>query len=80
MTVAAISIPLGLLATGRTGLVKEAFAGRILRQRLIDMGVAPGARVRVIRNEPNGPMIISIGEARLAIGRGMALKIMVEET
>jgi nicotinate-nucleotide--dimethylbenzimidazole phosphoribosyltransferase len=52
--------------------------GRSLRQRLTDMGVVRGTRVKVVKNDMGGPLIISIGEGRLAVGRGMALRIMVE--
>jgi len=72
-------LPLGFLQAGRKAVVKDLAGGRGLRQRLTEMGVARGTRLRVVRNDGYGPLIMAIGEARLVIGRGMALKIMVEQ-
>ncbi|CEO90115.1 FeoA family protein [Syntrophaceticus schinkii] len=71
-------LPLGFLQTGRDAVVSDLAGGRSLRQRLTDMGVVRGTRVKVVKNDMGGPLIISIGEGRLAVGRGMALRIMVE--
>jgi ferrous iron transport protein A len=70
-------LPLGFLQTGRDAVVSDLAGGRSLRQRLTDMGVVRGTRVKVVKNDMGGPLIISIGEGRLAVGRGMALRIMV---
>lgn len=72
-------LPLGFLQAGRIGVVRDLAGGRGLRQRLVEMGLVSGARVKVIKNETGGPLIISVGDGRLAVGRGMSLKIMVEE-
>jgi ferrous iron transport protein A len=72
-------MPLGFLQTGRDAVVKDFNGGQSLGQRLTEMGLFRGTRVRVVKNDMGGPLIISIGEGRLAIGRGMALRIMVVE-
>ncbi len=71
-------LPLGFLQTGRDAVVSDLAGGRSMRQRLTDIGVVRGTRVKVVKNDMGGPLIISIGEGRLAVGRGMALRIMVE--
>ncbi len=55
-------------------------AGKGLLGRLARMGIYVGTRIRikVISNGP-GPLIISLGEKRIGIGRGMSNKIMVRE-
>lgn len=53
-------------------------AGRELRSRLASMGLVPGVRLRVIRQEGRGPMVVAIRDMRLAIGRGMAERMDVE--
>jgi len=73
------ALPLGFLQAGCSAVVREFQGGKSLRQRLIELGLVHGTRVRVVKNDRGGPLIISVGEGRLAIGRGMALKIMVEE-
>lgn len=50
-----------------------------MQERLISMGMWPGSEIEVIRRGDPGPFIVAIGEARMAIGTGMAQKIMVSE-
>ncbi len=53
--------------------------GRGMQQRLISMGLGPGSEIEVIRRGAPGPFIVAIKETRLAIGAGMAQRIMVSE-
>lgn len=51
-----------------------------LARKLIDLGLKPGKEVSVIRNQMSGPIIVSLnGGGQIAIGRGLASKIYVEE-
>jgi len=71
-------LPLSLVAQGDSVLVHEIRGGRELRQRLFDLGLHPGALVRVVKNEHGGPLIIAVKEdGRLALGQGMCHKILV---
>ncbi len=47
--------------------------------RLADMGLVPGAELRVLHGHGHGPVLIDLKGSRVALGRGMAHKIMVEE-
>ncbi|MBN2329414.1 MAG: ferrous iron transport protein A [Candidatus Omnitrophica bacterium] len=69
-------IPLSLVETGRSVRLAFINGGRELRSRLADMGLVPGMELRVIRNT-GGPFIIAVKNSRLALGRGMAQKILV---
>ncbi len=71
--------PLGFLQAGQQAVVKEVQDCRNLKRRLMQMGLIQGTKVRMIKNDLGGPLIISIGDCRLAIGRGMSLKIIVEK-
>lgn len=53
-------------------------SGRGLLSRLRNMGLWEGDTVKVIRNT-TGQLIVGKGSLRLALGRGMSNKIMVEE-
>lgn len=44
---------------------------------LYDMGLRPGKKVEMITNSGTGPLIMRVDECRIAIGRGMAMKIYV---
>lgn len=72
-------IPLSFLQTGHEAIVKEMVGGEGMRRRLAGMGITRGTGVKVIQNDAGGPVIISVREGRLALGRGITLKILVEE-
>jgi ferrous iron transport protein A len=42
-----------------------------------DMGLRVGKTVEVLNNEGKGPLLLKVDESRIAIGRGMAMKILV---
>lgn len=43
------------------------------------MGLAMGARIEVLQNVGRGPLLVRVHETRIALGRGEAAKILVEE-
>ena len=48
-------------------------------KRLSDLGLTPGTQVTVVKSAPfNGPLEVSVRGSRLAIGRGMANRILVD--
>ncbi len=48
------------------------------QKRLEDMGLTPGTRVTVVKSAPfHGPVELQVRGFRLAIGRGMAERILV---
>ena len=51
--------------------------GRTQRRRLEDMGIGQGALLRARRKQPRGPIEVEAHGARLALGRGVASKILV---
>jgi len=71
-------LPLSMLSSGKDGLIKKVAEGERLRARLNAMGFTPGTRIHIVRNDV-GPLVISLLDYRIAIGRGMAQKILVEE-
>jgi ferrous iron transport protein A len=77
--------PLGLLGTGERAEVLEVRRGLCIKGkdplecRLEDLGVRPGNKVEVLNNEGKGPLLVKIDESRIAIGRGMAMKILVRK-
>jgi len=84
-------VPLGLLSAGERAEVMEIREGRQgtcipgIRKpdrsdhicRMEDMGIRSGKEVEMLNSEGRGAMLIKIDESRIAIGRGMAMKIMV---
>ncbi|CAB49974.1 FeoA family protein [Pyrococcus abyssi] len=70
-------VPLTALGEGETGVVVNILGGPNARSKLLAMGIAPGVAVRVIKGRGPGPMIIGVGSSRIAIGWGIANKIIV---
>ena len=65
------------LKQGDEGKVTEIDAGRGATRRLYEMGFNLGALVKVIKNDA-GPVIVSLAGNKVAIGRGLAEKIILE--
>lgn len=71
-------IPLAMIAEGEEVRLISIQGGQGLRKRLADLGLNVGMTVRVVRRSPDGPMILGVKESRLALGRGMAHRVIVE--
>jgi ferrous iron transport protein A len=53
-------------------------AGRGVWRHLAAMGLVPGAVITVLNSRgPGSPLMIRIGDTRLALGWGMAQRVMV---
>ena len=67
------------LRPGQAGEIVSIDTGFHAKRRLEDMGLTPGTRIRVLRVAPfGGPIEILVRGSRLAIGRGMSRRILVE--
>jgi ferrous iron transport protein A len=50
-----------------------------LKRKLENLGIREGVKIHKIRGVfARGPVIVKIGRSQIALGRGMASKIMVE--
>jgi ferrous iron transport protein A len=67
---------LGLAAEGQPVRVVSLRAGRNLDRRLADMGLNMGSKVSVVQRQGGG-LIVARSAARIAVGVGMAMKILV---
>jgi ferrous iron transport protein A len=71
--------PIGLLSPGERGeisAIRE--GGGKCDCRIEDLGLRVGKTVEMLNNGGGGAILLKVDEARLAIGRGMAMKIMVK--
>jgi ferrous iron transport protein A len=71
-------IPLSMVAPGEQVQIVSVRAGWGLQRRLADMGLTPDLKVRVIRSQRHGAVVLDVRGSRLALGRGLAHKIMVK--
>jgi ferrous iron transport protein A len=70
-------IPLSMASPGETVRVTAVRAGWGLQRRLADLGLTPGVKVRVVSSGRPGPVVLDVRGSRLALGYGVANKIMV---
>jgi ferrous iron transport protein A len=71
-------IPLGLLGAGEEGVITAVAGatGGAVSGRAEDMGLRIGRRVRMLANGV-GPVLVKVDESRIALDRGVAMKIKV---
>ena len=70
-------MPLSMVLPGETVEVAAIRVGWGLQRRLADLGLTPGVRVRVVSSGRPGPVVLDVRGSRLALGYGVAHKIMV---
>ena len=72
-------LPLTMIRPGKTVMLVAISGGLGLRRRLTDMGLNEGVKFRIVQSLRPGPCIVAFGGTRLAVGHGMAQKILVRE-
>jgi len=84
-------MPLGLLNPGEQGeivaivLQKIPPVGKCCTERSMcdcrveDMGLRIGKKVKMLNNGGGGPLLLKVDESRIAVDRGIAMKIMITE-
>jgi Fur family transcriptional regulator, ferric uptake regulator len=70
-------MPISSAKAGEEVYIRDITGGSDVRSRLTSMGFRIGDRIEIINNDGMGRLIVGCGESRLAIGRGMAEKIIV---
>lgn len=71
------NISLGLLKPNECGRIKEVLAGDSARKRLYELGLNRGSQVKMMKND-FGPVILYLSGHKLALGRGLANKVIIE--
>lgn len=72
-------IPLAELKAGqRARVIYTKDYGRGLVQHLSDMGLNEGSEIEVIAPGSPGPFLVAVKDTSLAIGQGIAKRILVE--
>lgn len=51
--------------------------GRRMARRLAELGLTPGVCLRVVQ-DAGGPLLVSVRDSRVALGRGIASQLSVE--
>jgi DtxR family Mn-dependent transcriptional regulator len=70
---------IGSLKQGQCGKISLIRGGYNLLQRLLDMGLKPDTKIRVVRASPlGGPVEVSFGSSKVVLGKGIASKVFVD--
>ncbi len=69
--------PLAQASNGETVEILKVEGGAGAHRKLTDLGLAPGQRVEIITRQPGGPVLLAVGDARVAVGFGLACKLRV---
>ena len=78
------NFPLTLLRNGECGIItfvkyERGQVGWKSKKRLMDMGLTPGIRVRILKSAPfNGPIEVCVRDSKLILGKEVADRIFVE--
>lgn len=80
-------VPIGLLSTGERGEVCESDQPQAdcgcgckpagAHARLEDLGLRAGQTVEMLNNDGRGPILVKVDNSRIAMDRGIAMKILV---
>jgi ferrous iron transport protein A len=72
-------VPLTMLKAGQSGKIVQVQGGAGLINRLSALGVRPGGRITKVSSMlMRGPVTVQIGRVQVAMGFGMAKRVMVE--
>ena len=74
-----MQITLANLGPGQKGIIIQIIGGRGMQSHLRTIGVREGKLVRIVTKQPaRGPIVLEIDGNRIAMGRGMAMRVLVE--
>ncbi|HEX59919.1 MAG TPA: ferrous iron transport protein A [Methanomicrobia archaeon] len=71
-------VPLSMLAENEEGRVVSVRGGYGFVRRLAELGLNPGVKVKMLRATNGGPLLIHVRGSRIALGRGVAMHVLVE--
>jgi Fe2+ transport system protein FeoA len=70
-------MPLGMVRPGEVATVVGLNGGMGLCRKLADMGLTPGVSLKVVHSQGRGPILIDVRGSRIALGFGVAQKVVV---
>jgi len=71
------AFPLSMASVGERATVVDITGGHRMLRRLSDMGLQIGDELLVISPGHPGPFLVAVKDTRMALGRGMAHRVMV---
>jgi Fe2+ transport system protein FeoA len=65
-----------MISSGETVQLITIQGGEKITQRLTALGLTPGVKMFLVQDS-GGPLLIAVRDTRIALGRGLAHKVMV---
>ena len=75
---AELTVSLSGVKAGQTVRLVRVDAGHGLKHRLAAMGLLSNTKIKVLRNEGKGQLVVNVKGSKVVLGRGMSEKIIVE--
>lgn len=72
-----LQIPLAMVSEGTECQVEEIRGGRGIMRRLQELGFTTNEKIKVLHTNPPGPILVEVKDSRVAIGRGIGMKIII---
>jgi len=70
---------LSMVNAGKEVTLVNIKGGQGIRSKLFSLGLVPGVNLKVLNSSgTSGPVMVAINDTRLALGQGMATKIIVK--
>ncbi|MBC7074551.1 MAG: ferrous iron transport protein A [Syntrophomonadaceae bacterium] len=67
------------MKVGQKAKIIKIDKGSYAQRRLFEIGLVPGAEVKLLSRHPfRGPLVLQIGNAKIAVGRGIAASVKIE--
>jgi ferrous iron transport protein A len=70
--------PLAFLREGEEAKIVDYMRGRQLTQRVVEMGLHRNEKVKMLKSL-GGPVMVQVHDSKIALGHGVAMKILVEK-
>ena len=71
------TLPLTHVPVGKLVRLVEIKGGREITHRLVEMCFNPGVEFKIIQ-DAGGPLLLAIRDSRIALGRSMAFRVLVQ--
>jgi len=69
------AFPLSMVVVGEEVRLESIHSGEAVLKRLTALRLTPGVELSVVQDS-GGPLLLSVRDSRIALGRGMAYRIM----
>lgn len=72
-------VSLAQMEVGKSGKIVEIHGGQEMSLKLENLGIRVGEEIKKVNQQAlRGPVVVEVGKSQVAIGFGMATKVLIE--